>query len=258
MSYGKVKPPYGTPLNRAHPLARGLVGCWLFNEGSGLIANDSSGMGNHGTLTNMSNTLTSGWVGGPNGGALAFDGVNDSVNCGNALNDVLSDEITIIGTTKPTTITGNGAFIFKGSDNFYTWLYTVNLTEWVVNTSVGNGYVRVSTSYLSTTKYQTRAFVYSRTQLRWEQYQNGALLIPTASSLKWGTITKTASSLQFGIYGASNPLTGFISDVMIWNRALSAQEIAYLYSFPYCMFDPLSIDINRETYLIQPKGRLFL
>ena len=37
-----------------HTGETGLVGYWKFNEGSGIIAEDSSGNGNHGTLTNDS------------------------------------------------------------------------------------------------------------------------------------------------------------------------------------------------------------
>ena len=31
--------------------------------------------------------------------------------------------------------------------------------------------------------------------------------------------------------------TGLISDDMIYNRALSAEEVSYLFAYPYCMFD---------------------
>jgi len=44
------KPMYGVLLNPYHPLARGLVGCWLFNEGGGNSVFDLSGYGNHGML----------------------------------------------------------------------------------------------------------------------------------------------------------------------------------------------------------------
>jgi len=48
----------------------GLVGWWRFEEGSGNIANDSSGNGHHGTILG-----TPEWVSGPEGfgGALAFN-----------------------------------------------------------------------------------------------------------------------------------------------------------------------------------------
>lgn len=52
----------------------GLVGYWAFNEGGGGTAQDSSGYDNHGTIHGAS------YVGGVDGGALSFDGVDDYVN----------------------------------------------------------------------------------------------------------------------------------------------------------------------------------
>jgi len=40
-----VKPPVGVQLNRSHPLAKGLIGCWLFNEQTGNRILDLSGYG---------------------------------------------------------------------------------------------------------------------------------------------------------------------------------------------------------------------
>lgn len=37
------KPPLGAQLNWSHPLAQGLVGAWLMNEGSGSVVNNSFG-----------------------------------------------------------------------------------------------------------------------------------------------------------------------------------------------------------------------
>ena len=59
----------------------GLVGAWAFDDGAGGWANDTSGNGNNGTLTNMAPGTC--WVEGINGTALAFDGVDDYVACGN-------------------------------------------------------------------------------------------------------------------------------------------------------------------------------
>src|SRR5512137_2492847 len=38
---GFAKPPAGATLIYDHPLAQGLVGCWLFAEGSGAVVHDS-------------------------------------------------------------------------------------------------------------------------------------------------------------------------------------------------------------------------
>ncbi|MBU0640928.1 MAG: carboxypeptidase regulatory-like domain-containing protein [Planctomycetes bacterium] len=54
-------------------LSEGLVAYWSFDEGSGSIAHDSSGYGNHGTVFGAS------WVEGVSGNALCFDGSDDYV-----------------------------------------------------------------------------------------------------------------------------------------------------------------------------------
>lgn len=52
----------------------GLVAHWKFDEGSGTVAADSSGLSNHGTLQNGAS-----WTSGKIVGGLRFDGSNDRV-----------------------------------------------------------------------------------------------------------------------------------------------------------------------------------
>ena len=55
------------------------IGIWLFDEGKGNVAKDTSGNGNDGELMNDPK-----WVDGKFGKALEFDGQNDYVNVGDA------------------------------------------------------------------------------------------------------------------------------------------------------------------------------
>ena len=50
MLKGIQKPLLGKQINWSNPLAKGLVGCWVMNEGSGLFVNDYSGNGIHFTM----------------------------------------------------------------------------------------------------------------------------------------------------------------------------------------------------------------
>jgi hypothetical protein len=61
----------------ADPGTAGLLGHWKLDETSGLTAADSSGLGNNGTLTNMTGTE---WTTGVVDGALEFDGVDDHIS----------------------------------------------------------------------------------------------------------------------------------------------------------------------------------
>jgi len=77
------------------------VGMWLFDEGSGTTAKDSSGNGNDGELMGGPK-----WVAGKFGKALEFDGVDDCVDCGKGTSLKAVAELTIqawINTTDKTT-----------------------------------------------------------------------------------------------------------------------------------------------------------
>lgn len=78
-----VKPPLGSSMDWSHPINRGLAGAWLFNEGAGIKVFDLSRKGATGTMTNMGGSSTSGWTATRFGKALAFDGTNDYIDCGN-------------------------------------------------------------------------------------------------------------------------------------------------------------------------------
>jgi len=69
-----IKPRLGTPLNKGHRLSKGLVGCWLMNEGCGGEVFDLSGNKNTGTLSG-----DTAWAAGKHGSCLSFDGNGDYV-----------------------------------------------------------------------------------------------------------------------------------------------------------------------------------
>ena len=73
-----LKPPKGAMLNRGHPLALGLVGCWLMNEGGGNIVNDLSGNGNTGVFVGDGVS----WSAGKYGPGISLAGSDDYVSLG--------------------------------------------------------------------------------------------------------------------------------------------------------------------------------
>ena len=78
------KPMLGTQIDWSNPLNNPVLDL-LFNEGHGDRVNDLSGYGNHGTLHGFDfpPIRTSGWNPGMDGVALAFDGDDDYIDCGN-------------------------------------------------------------------------------------------------------------------------------------------------------------------------------
>ncbi len=68
-----------------------IAGMWLFDDDGGDIAEDSSGNGNDGTLTNGAE-----WDTGKFGDGVAFDGLSAYVNAGNGPSLDITEEITIM------------------------------------------------------------------------------------------------------------------------------------------------------------------
>src|SRR3989338_5701162 len=98
--------------NAAAPTA-GLVGYWLFNEGSGTTVQDSSGNSNTGTLVNGPI-----WVTGRYGPGLNFDGVNDYVDVGSGYSFDNLKQQTKTMWLKFNALKTNEAFFGRGDNNF--------------------------------------------------------------------------------------------------------------------------------------------
>ena len=68
-----------------------LVGWWKLDEGSGLVASDSSGNGNNGTIGGSPLWVAAGKL----DGAIEFNGTDCYINVGNGPSLQIRDEITI-------------------------------------------------------------------------------------------------------------------------------------------------------------------
>lgn len=222
---GNFKPLFAAGLNRAHPLAQGLVGCWLFNEGGGNKAYDYSGQEHHGVLTSMNDPpiATSGWCAGPHGGAVAFDGSNDRVVIPNSPYYDLPADSSLVVLFKVNTVAPSYQDIIATWQNGWTlYLFPNDLTFWTGTADIMNGgVIAVDTWY---------HVVLTRTGTAWVMYLNGA-----QKTTGTGSTSTSTNALQIGNRpsGGSGPLNGTVSHVSIYNRALSAQEVAMLYAFPY-------------------------
>jgi len=236
---GIRKPPVGAQLNLDHPLSHGLVACYLLNESDGKNVHDYSGQNNEGTISGMNDPpiATSGWNAGPHGGALAFDGVDDYVDC------------------------ENGASLDMNISSF-TLAYLANPDLSLLR--YGGVCARHTKPYSPYVRFEQPATIRARIQdedaneidLRYNNAIGGKWWQPVLVRDKGNTLSLYVNGVErdseidtLGDLGNihSNGWTigkiegwyflGLISSVSIYNRALSAEEIAYLYAFPYCMFD---------------------
>jgi hypothetical protein len=90
----------------------GLAGYWNLNESSGLVAHDTSGLGNDGSLTGMAGDE---WTQGVVGGALQFDGVDDQVNVGSVGSSIRTFSFWVNSTYSGTVSSGQTGFQGPGS-----------------------------------------------------------------------------------------------------------------------------------------------
>jgi hypothetical protein len=218
-------------------LTSGLVGHWTFDEGSGLLANDSSGNGRTGTISGPSWS----WIAGRFGSALHFGG---------------ADQVSIPGLPPATDSYSVAAWLFFASSDVGGPSSIAN----VLNTETpAGGWALYATLYPSGyTGYEFRYWVgppleYEMTSpmpcncLILDTWVHlAAVLDGRSSSLTMyvnGTVEKSVSAtagitpgsatLDIGRAQAPGfPLTGSVDDVAIYDRALVPEEVAQLAQGP--------------------------
>ena len=223
--------PFGYRLKEQY--RNGLVGHWKMNVGGVLIPDLSdSNPKNNGTRTNYNWTATSGWAG--QGDIL--DGVNDYVDAGDPSSIDGLSSITVSAWFKPITASGNKVVIAKwGSVGGYQFVLAYSndsnykMSFGVRTGSTGlNGSTQIVTSVTvvnNTTKWYHLVGVYNGSTTK--IYIDG---VEDNSAVGSGAINSAVSSNI--IIGAYSPIinawiNGLIDDVRIFNRALSADEVAH-------------------------------
>lgn len=185
----------------------------------------------------------SGWVSSPQGGGLAFDGSNDYVVTNSF--GMSGTSVTLIFTVNSTPKMTAQTFISdfaQGTIIGYIWAYRDSLNSNILVNQYANGtYTTCSTNHFFlgynninvtcaiVTNYANKTMVFYRNGILFSQHVlSGTPVFPETKRKKY-----------FGAYntGSMHLNHGDISFVSIYNRALSAEEIKYLYTFPYCAYD---------------------
>lgn len=219
-------------------LASGLVGHWTFDGKylSTTTARDTSGSGNHGTLTN-------GPIPGRGmlGQGLDFDGTNDYVNTSRALSNFISASVGSVSVwVKPTgsspvisaSYDGQGIIAdsnISGQGAGYMGIYRGTISGldriWIQNfdgTEDKIGIPYTNDQWIHIVWLHADGILYA--------YANGSLVSSTASvnTLVMGGILTIGA--PFNILGGGGLyFSGSIDDVRVYNRALSATEVKQLY-----------------------------
>ena len=205
----------------AHPLSAELlddaVGIWLFDEGKGGIAEDTSGNGNDGVITGAK------WVEGKFGGALEFEPPHvvtvepsDSIN--------FKDQMTIATWVymnkgvSDTAIRRNGSYLLEVQSQ----------TERVPGGYVfgiwsGGGFTGGvwGTSVIEPEKWYHIVGLYDGNEMK--LYVDGTL----ESATKQGGDVDQAGELLFGTFGGEK-FIGRLDEVIFFNRGITEAEVAEL------------------------------
>ncbi len=235
-----LKPPLGYRIDPFHPLARGLVACYLMNEGGGNQIFDIAGE-NTGAFVNDTH-----WVTGRNGPAIDFDGTNDYINLGNFLGAGIS-LFTVALWFRPDVLTGRNALINQWGDSgdrvFVLEYGTAGAgqVEFTVS-ATGASFFRSFETVASVTEsieYNvvgvidgTNVLLYVDGKLRnLGAAFNTTLFNETVEPIKIGEISAGTASADYN---------GIIDKCYIWvNRVLSASEVTQLYREPYAFIRPI-------------------
>jgi hypothetical protein len=233
-----TKPQPGVMLNPLHPLSKGLVGCWMFNEGAGSIAHDMTKHGLHGALTNMaSNVQGSGWGGSKSGGGMHFDGTDDYITIAdNALLDLPSAGSVVVSFNCRSqggaeSVLNKGAYTTSRFNQYFMdWKWgDVTHMEIVVGDGSTSQSVATGASLTVDTDYQVIG-TWDGTNLT--IYVNGKYSNSAAQTV---TPYDDGGPMCFGSLDASSyRFDGIIDEIRIYNRALSAFDVEQLYYDPFC------------------------
>jgi hypothetical protein len=223
-----TKPPLGTQINWSHPLARGLIACWLLNERNGNIINNLTSPTLKGTFS--AGTASPTWK----GDSLYFDG-GDTASFGDA---------TFVDGLKALTVFT--IFVPRASANIATSVIRKDGSCTPLQFYSSNG-IRVALWTGGTLKltWITQALTIGRTYaytMRWgasfnsgypEQYLDNVLKTPSTKAACTGVLADSATGLYFGSTGSAEYFNGDLKLVYYWNRLLTREEIASLHYAPY-------------------------
>jgi hypothetical protein len=201
-----------------------ITGLWHFDEGQGVVAEDSSGNKNTGKITGAK------WVDGKVGKALLFSGGDNIVDCGtNAILD--SKNVTMamwvwfdkIPYTSNIALSKEGKYRLIAGDfdtSHVSIRYATAKTAWGPGTAAGKTVLTAKTWHHVAATYDGA---------KWKLYLNGRL---DGEKPESGILLASSSPLFLGNFalGGAWAFTGMLDEVMIASEAIAEGDIGSLMS----------------------------
>lgn len=225
MAHGALYVAGGDP---GEDITTGLVGHWTFDDGSGPTASDSSGSGNHGTLSGA--TWTTGHIG---SGALSFDGEDDlvSIDSPTGLPNIDAEQTLSMWFKYSSLPPFKYAIItFRDTGGSAANQFSMNNSGTFLVSRWGGGEIH-STSAPSANEWHHVCWTTEGHETTGILYVDGA---PADTDTTWqqsGTVGKIYFSTYDGQGVFDEPFAGELDDVRVYDRALTAEQVAALYSY---------------------------
>ena len=201
----------------------GLVGWWGLEEASGVIAADTSGHAHDGSVTGAT------VVAGVDGNARDFSGTSQYVNLGNSATMDVTGTITMAAWIKPEATNSYRNIISHGHAISPDGEVVLRITDGAYQVGSWNGANAMASAGDANADLNTWvhiAGVYDGTH--WRIYRNGVEIGNTASAQ--GAVS-VADDWAIGARGTGTErfFDGAIDDARLYDRALSAVEVASLH-----------------------------
>ena len=201
----------------------GLVGYWSFEDATGSVATDFSGNGNDGAISGAT------FVNGKRGKALSLNGSSDHVTIPHSASLTVEDDITVSAWIRPEGYSLTPMVLAYNNDSFTnTLLFGFNSagiqTAWIGGSTAAPGVVAQN-------EWVHVVYVFNDSANEMSYYRDGVFLEtdsqtanPVFSNGEWyiGAECDSAPCPD------GNYFDGTMDEVRIYNRALSASEIADL------------------------------
>lgn len=246
----RIEPPVAAGPNPGHPLARRLVGCWLFNEASGRVVHDASGH-------HLDGDFSGGplWSCGPFGRAISFDGSDDWISMGDCL-DLGTDDVTVLAIVKYSAaaqpdewggvrfgaIAGKGHLDGAGR-GYGLSVNNANQIYWQVRNQ-GSNFTVASDNALNDGQYHMAVGVCDRdTTTGMRLYIDGLRQTATnnPTSIDGNDLNGSRAFAIGSRQGEDDggwfwDFAGTIAAVYVWKRVLTESEIRQLWRDPFVLF----------------------
>ncbi len=215
-----------------------LKALYTLNEGTGIIATDSSGNGKHGAVNGAT------WTTGKTGGGLSFDGIDDSVSVPRMNYDEISISAWFYKNTNDTTYADaifggykwNSDAQFQQGFDLRFYKSDPDTLQFIVITKDIGGIRSIKTTQKNLTNSVSSWFhaagTYNKTTGEQKLYINGQLAhIRTHPAGNTIVPLTSYSDMRIGYSRVNNGyFQGIIDDIRIYDRALTDTEVQELYT----------------------------